>query len=108
MNNLNENFNRIEGGTPSQLRGGASVGDSNKFYNKKLQMALAKHVIDIEMGYLTNWGEIGYDKYKDDIGLDLALPTRFGWTEFLPDGGTILHYSTMEKFSNCANSKEIR
>ena len=38
--NLNENFNRIEGGTPSQLRGGASVGDPNKFYNKKLQSGL--------------------------------------------------------------------
>lgn len=55
--NLNGNFNRIEGGTPSQLRGGASVEDPNKFYNKKLQMALEKHAIDIEMGYLTNWGK---------------------------------------------------
>ena len=56
MNNLNENLNRIEGGTPSQLRGGASVGDPNKFYNKKLQMALEKHVIDIEMGLFNQLG----------------------------------------------------
>ena len=47
-------------------------------------------------------------KYLSDVGLDLALPERIPWTEWLPNGDIILHYSTPDEYNLCKNLKEYR
>lgn len=42
----------------------------------------------------------------NDIGLDLTLPKRMGWTEFTEDN-IVFHYSTEEEYNNCENAKRL-
>ena len=44
--------------------------------------------------------------YLGDIGIKLDLPKRIAWTEFLPDGGRVFHYSTEDEFAKCPNKKK--
>lgn len=39
-----------------------------------------------------------------DIGIDVCIPERIGWTEFTKES-IIFHYSTKDEYENCTNTK---
>ena len=52
--------------------------------------------------------DLGLNDYLLDVGIDVTMPTRIRWTEWLPNGDAILHYSMLDEYNLCGNHKEYQ